>query len=356
MNSFIKRVLFFFLVFFIIIELFARIVLDPVYFATIDTYNLPSKGLSKIFGVEKTPEVDYLFIGSSRVPAAINANVFMEKDSGSVAIVAGRGYTTPEIHYRAIKNRLKKFPDYLKNTVVFLEYPNAPIYTNLFEEDEFKVFESEQTKQESMAHLLLPHLDFQSFLNFLVKSENSFGVRMEMIPLYFFSSYRTIFFVNERWGRLDKPIFKDKSSKLSDDGGIRGDRIEQANQLAIEMADQTRQSISEAPPLTFHALKQSSLAYLSELVSENGGKLILFQMPMHSMQIDVYDNEKSIKDILIFELWLKQNNIPLLKIHDFNYSDKDFPDTWHLGRDKRDEFTKELFTVYQNHCTITKDE
>jgi hypothetical protein len=318
MKPFIKKIMFFSLVSILVVEFISRLMIDPVYYATIDTYNLPYKGLAKVFGVKKTPRVDFLFIGSSRVPAAINADIFVKKDTNSIAIVAGRGYMTAGVHYQAISNRLRVFPDYLKNAVVFLEYPSYPIYTNHFEIDRYRVYESEHTNRESMAHLILPHLDFASFIIFLRDSKNSSKVKMRMISLYFLSSYRTMFFINEQWEKLDKPIFLHSSSNLAEEGGIREDRIERANQLAVEMAEVTRISISKAPPLTEEMLNKSSLAHLAKLISRNGGTLVLFQMPLHSLQNIVYENPKSQQDIMVFEDWLEQKDIILLKTGKFH--------------------------------------
>ena len=126
MKHFIIKTSLFLLIFFASLELISRLVIDPYYFFSINTYNvMPERqGFRDIFNLKPTEHVDYLFIGSSRVPATINPSLIMQQDRNKNAIVSGRGYMTEGIHYQALVNKLQKFPNYLKGAKeVFVEDP-----------------------------------------------------------------------------------------------------------------------------------------------------------------------------------------------------------------------------------------
>ncbi|MFT5914002.1 MAG: hypothetical protein ACI81T_000487 [Bacteroidia bacterium] len=349
MRKFIKQIAVYVAVAFLASEILARIFIDPVYFQLVDTYNLNDKSAPKFeritqaFSNQKTSKVDYLFIGSSRVPASINPQVFMELDSGKVAVVAGRGFMTAGIHYQALKMRLKDFPDFLKGATVFLEYPGSRIYDQSFEEQVFKVHES---GSEAMPHLLIPHLDFVDLKGFLTQSPNSFGVKAEMVGLYLSAFYRSIPFIRENLTNLEKPLFKqesDKSGILASDGGIRNDNLDFAKAKAIELAETRKNDLASSPQISPSQLDKSILVKIHELIISNQGKLVLYKMPLHSIQQEIYNSKQEIANKEIFESWLTSNEIQTLQNPNFEYEDSDFPDVWHLSKARRDEFSKLLF-------------
>lgn len=94
-----------------------------------------------------------------------------ELSNGKVVINAGRGYMTPGIHYQAIKNKLKNYPNFLQNAIVLIEYAGSDTYTSSFEEDRLRVYEPVVNTDVPMPHLLLPHLDINSFFSFLMSSK-----------------------------------------------------------------------------------------------------------------------------------------------------------------------------------------
>lgn len=345
MKVFNKKLLTTLFVFFIIIEIISRLVIDPIYFYSINTYNeKKEKSFKTIYGNGDTQHVDFLFIGNSKIPATINPQLFSELNDGKVVINAGRGYMTPGIHYQAIKNKLKEHPGFLENSVVLFGYEGSDIYISNFEDDKLRVYEPNLKTDKPMPHLLLPHLDLTSFLSFLKYSKNSLSVKMEMTFLYFSSFYRTCQFINEKFNSLDRPLLQSEKNDLVSEGGIRNDNIDYAQQTAIIFARQQKEKIKESPPLSQEIINRSSFAKLQQIIKDNGGNLLLFDMPLHSIQKGIYNSEKAQKNKFIFETWLKSKNIPIIYNREFKYEDSDFPDTWHLSIDRRDEFTKKLYT------------
>ncbi|WP_028298767.1 hypothetical protein [Olivibacter sitiensis] len=348
MKRFVINVILFLVSFVIIIELVSRLFIDPYYFYSIDTYNFKPNNakVSDTYNFKKTNHIDYLFIGSSRVPATINAELIMNRKKGKIAVVAGRGYTTEGIHYQALKNRISKFPDYVYGASVFLEYPGPDIFTDPFDEKAHTVWESYLPSQgkRAMPHLLLPHLDYTDFKYFLNKSKNSNWVKLEMILLYCFSSYRTIPYIKEMSNkyatRLEKRLFSNHvDDQLVNEGGIRNDNREEIEKRAVEEAIYRSKIIQEEPIFTFEYLDKSCLAYLNEIVTNNGGKFYLYKMPLCDVQENVYSSPKAVQNKKIFEQWLHSKGIEIIWNKNFTYRDVDFPDKWHLSKERRDEFT-----------------
>lgn len=346
MKKFIVRTSIFLILFFACAELISRLIINPFYFYSIDSYNLKLDQFSfnEVYNFEKTEHVDYLFIGTSRVPAAINPAIIMEQDSGKVAIVAGRGYLTAGIHYQALANRILEFPDYLRGAEVFIEYPGPDVYTDSFSEDKLKVYEPILQTDEAMPHLLLPHLNFKSLIAFLRESNNSIPVKIDLVLQYCFSAYRTSIFIKEKAARLDDHlIFKETQQQLVSDGGIRNDNLDNVRQIAIDYAAFQVERINETPLLTFNDLDKCSLKSINNLIVENGGALYLFKMPLSSFHEYVYSIDKSLQNKQIFEKWIASEGIQVITNNSFHYQDSDFPDIWHLSKEKRDEFTALLY-------------
>lgn len=349
MKSFIRKILLFLLIFTVFAEFLSRLCIDPLYLYSIDTYNLKIKnpGLN-VYNTGKTAHVDYLFIGSSRVPATINPDVIMQKVPEKAAIVAGRGYSTPGLHHQALKKRVEEFPDYLDGASVFLEYSGSSIYDNDFSIDQLVVFEPADFSEPAMPHLLIPHLDFRSYREFLKESDNSTRVKIKMTFLFFNSAFRTSAFIKERIMKLNNPIFSENSEDLVSEGGIRSDNVEAAQQKAVEYARIEGELLASKPKLSFEILDQSSLAHIQDLVTSNGAILYLYRVPLHSLQKEVYNTPHVLENKQIFEGWLASRNIQIVNTPHFKYSDADFPDTWHLSESRRNEFTALMFDSF---CT-----
>lgn len=346
MRNFIKRTCITLLIFLVILELISRLIIDPYYYYSIDTYRFKQEktSLNEIFKYDINESVDYLFIGSSRVPATINPSIFTQEDPGKKAVVAGRGYMTAGIHYQALKNRLSINPDFLKGTSVLIEYPGSGVYTNPFSQDELTVYEPLLAKDKAMPHLLLPHINFHSLFAFIKASNNSLKVKVDFAAQYFFASYRSSIFVKEKFHKLNNYyLFKETKQNLATEGGIRNDNISEGMQQVIEYAEIQKDRIEKNAPLEFSDLDNSSLARFNKLIKDSGGKLFLYKMPLSSIQESAYKSEKALYNKSVFEEWIAVNQIDVLYNERFSYDDTDFPDTWHLSMSRRDEFSRILF-------------
>ncbi|MEO1349024.1 MAG: hypothetical protein AAFW84_09515 [Cyanobacteria bacterium J06635_15] len=323
-------------------EVVSRTLVDPIYFYSIDPYNLRDASgssqnkFSYIFSKKKIAQVDFLFIGSSRVAATINPRIFTQQNASHVTVVAGRGHTSSGIHYQALKNRLSEHPNYLRGAKVFIEYSGSSQYDEPFRGEQFRV-------DQKMPHLLLPYLDYQSLFEYVDKSPNSRQTKLNMIALFLSASYRSVPFVRENLQKLDVPVFNQSEQLIASDGGIRNDQTAMARAQAVASAKQKIEDSKNNPIITQKDLNQSTLAHLHELITQNGGQLFLYKMPLHSIQKQVYTSEKEISNQQIFEEWLCSKDIEIIYNQRFKYTDADFPDIWHLSQDKRDEFSALLY-------------
>lgn len=356
MKRFLIKFFLIFLIFFACLEVISRFLFDSRYFYFLNTYNLPKdKGVKDRYKTD-TDHVDYLFIGSSRVPSTINPKKFIEEDKEKIAVVAGRGYMPSGLHYLALQNKISKHPDYIRNANVFIEYPGSSIYAEKYDDVKYRVYEPVVKTDRAMPNLIIPHLTLSSFFSFLFESKNSLNVKLETTLLFFSSFYRTSAQIKEDFEKHNSPIFSNKkdNNKLATEGGIRNDNIEFAKQKAIEVALIDKKLLENEEQLTISILNESILAKFSDLVNANGGTLLLYKMPLHSIQNQVYKSIKARENNIIFEKWLTSRNIKVIYIDDFKYTDDDFPDFWHLSVKRRDEFTKKLYYSFKEQVNNSK--
>ena len=85
--------------------------------------------------------------------------------------------------------------------------------------------------------------------------------------------------------------------------------------------EKLKENIKNTPPLTIETINKSIFSKLHEIIVNNGGTLMVYEMPLHSVQKDMYSSEVDHKNKVVFEAWLKENNIP---IHEKNFSSFNF--------------------------------
>ena len=351
MKKFLVRISLFVVVVFFILELLFRVVCDPFYFYYIDSYSQKTDNFRDIFTKKPTEHVDYLFIGSSRVTATINPSVFMREDSGKIAIVAGRGFSTAGTHYLSLKHRLSKYPDYLKNATVFIEYPgvgnvpSASYFVNKKSSVVYKTY-SDEVPDKIMAHFSLADMNLALLKDFLMNADNPLSAKMTMAGLFFSSTYRNSALVKEKIIKLDTPFFQKESTNLTTEGGIRTDQIDFVIQQALDTIAPGALDRELSHLLTVENLNKSALASLIELIVQNGGNPILYHVPVHSL--GPITDKRILNGIKILEQWVDAQKITVIENDKFTYSNSDFPDIFHLSINRRDEFSYLLFQKFQN--------
>ncbi|MGC6431435.1 MAG: hypothetical protein ACON5F_10380 [Jejuia sp.] len=341
MKPFIIKIVKYFFIFYIVLEILSRIFVDPLFYFKLDTFRIQEcKSIQCILN-KSDDQPDYLFLGSSRVAALVNQDL-LSKLSEKHVVNSARGYMTPGIMIHALESKLRKNPDFLKNSKVFLEYYGQGSLTNLYKTDELKVYESYTGKYTSQPQIMLPHINFSDLKDFWSISSNSYRVKLKLTFLYFSAAYRCGLFVNEKFNYADKVLYKGNTN-VSNSGGIRNDYIQSTIQFAKLSAKKEKQRILSEPLFTSELLDESSLAKLNELIRKNGGELVLFKIPLHSISKEIFNNHKSKINNQVFEEWLISKNINLIEPKNLHFKDQDFADILHINADKKDKYTYSLY-------------
>jgi hypothetical protein len=328
------------LVVLVLFETYCRIFVDKRYFQSINLYS----------HWEKSHPIDYLFIGSSRTAVSLIPEVFKNNTSKEV-INAGRGYSTSMIHYKALAYVLKCNKDALKNCNVLIEAPGGICFT-----DDGSVW-----FQDENPHLIVPYINRKDMLEYIFRNKSSITDKVDLTLLYSFASWRDCFYLRERMqirfdyhlNKMDEKIIigghrnNTATNKIAAKGGTKNDSatVKMARQLAVVLANK---EISEQKILTQADLGKSMINKICTLITRNGGQVYLLNMPLASVQSNIYATEVARKNKQLFDQWLLAKNIPIINIS-FEYTDQDFPDYWHLSESRAEEFSKSVLDALQKY-------
>lgn len=326
------------LILFIFIEILFRIILDPLYFYSSDAYTIDKTGYNfkRLYFPESTSHIDYLFVGESQMAAAINVTEITDRNRSYVAVNAGKGYTTGAVHYWALKKLITENPGIINNSKIILDLNTGMKYLENFKKEEFKIY-------EGYSHFLLPYLNSRLLLDFVINSDSKLITKFKLVLLYSSSTYRALPFISSKLHEFISGKLNDNT--LADVGGIRTDisSIEKARQLLIETVSENIEKQKYQNPVTFSDINKSMISNIYELLKSGGGHLVFLDMPLHSFQRAEYETDLQIKNKKIFSEWATQRGIEIICVDDFNYSDDDFPDYWHLASNRSSEFTNKFF-------------
>lgn len=295
-------------------------------------------------------QLGYLFLGSSRVAAAIDTEAFKtylapsENDAISVVKI-GRGYSTLTIYYQLLEQLLVINPNSLDDATIFIEAPQ--------ELPDWRTWQGNWIREER-PELISPYLQANDLIPFWSQSTNSFGAKSRTTLAKYFHGFRYNDSIrNKANGTLDtlvKQILPPSprqqptiEADIKQAGGIRTDRagILLSRQIAGSLAREElrdRQSIEN--------WNQSVLASLIELVENAGGQIILFEMPLSSVQSAAYETPEVRAIRTRFHQWREANTLVLLEPN-FSYTDEDFPDLAHLRSSRAAEFTQRIAQAYE---------
>lgn len=348
MKKFLLKVVVFGVISFAAIEMFSRIVIDPIYFFKLDTFEEKNKiSLKAIYSGKETTHVDFLFLGSSRIPASINPQLVKTLSGGKIAVNGGRGNMTPGIMFQALVQKEKEHPGYLKGATVALEYAGYEELVSSFDEIKLALYEPNEVSDRLNPHIIIPYLDRTSFIEYLKTESNKPSTKAKVALCYISSLYRTSYFVNEEFNKLNGSLFDRKQSKLNSSGGIQELNINNSISKAQVHAELLKKKINRINDINERDLKDSFINKLHGFIKKHEGRLILFEVPLHSIQSEIYSSRKATRNELAFFNWLRKQEIELISVPEFDYTDEDFPDFWHLSKNRTDEFTRLLFEHIQ---------
>jgi len=304
--------------------------------------------------------VDFIFIGSSRVGAAIDSDIFQGRISALLgkkvtAINLGHGYTTIQLHYLGMRNLLRKFPRSFQNLTVFVEAPGdmANIKYNTHWDGEWVLKEQPQ--------ILVPFLIPSDMKSFLMKSSDSFASKTYVAFKYYLGKFKIIRSrerIKEKidsWGieELDQffqklfrihPPDDRKKMDLASTGGIQTNpRLqERVRATAINFTNELLQGQGE-----LGKWDNTVMDDFIRLIHSYNGRVIFFDMPSSSPFLNVFS--KKVHQAQRADFYSLLPGWKSCVLHpDFRYSDEDFPDYWHLRRSRAEEFSTRLAESYYN--------
>lgn len=339
----LSRLLIYILIPLILTETFLRIIpfANDFYLSKTDLFYSVKNNLNN--------KAHYYFIGSSHVAVAINEEIINTrlKSENIVAYNAGRGYSTGTIFYLALKKLAKD--GLLDNTKIFLEAPRGLPY--------FSENRTDKWTNDNNIHLLIPYLDRQLFIDFWKYAADDISTKIKLSLNYFSYTIRLGSLIREVFQRntLEELVTKignaantriHKSeiladSKLSGKGGVKSDSASIVN--ARKLAYSYFTILSENQKIVeIYDWHNSRLNDIKCLLNNYNSELILFDMPLSSVEANVFQTKIAKQNIKISLNYLDSQKLRYISFSFLKYPDSDFPDLWHLSSEKSVEYTNLL--------------
>jgi hypothetical protein len=294
--------------------------------------------------------IDDLFVGTSRVAAAVDVDAFADEAARCIgrrprAVNMGTGYSTLVEHFFGIKTLLRDRPDALRGGVVLIEapggIPDAITIANRW--DEPWTYEGETTR-------IVPHLRpgdlpdvWRSGLSFGDKLNFSFRTLTRGSALLAYRELIGMTLMDVFRGRVagavapaaghDKP-----AADLAERGGIRTDQegVRRARSLAVEMA-----ATWAADQRPIGRWGDRVVGSLVKLILEAGGRVVFFEVPLHSMQAAALTTQSRLADRRAFLAEAKTWGAVVVS-PDLEAGDDDFPDVFHLSGSRSAAYSRAL--------------
>jgi hypothetical protein len=306
---------------------------------------------------------DSIIIGSSRVAAAIDSGVFensFEKITGykTKTINAGMGYSTQFIFYVGIRNMLKINSKSLENVEVLIEAPSGMAVYELAYQEPFHPQRSDllltMMRKSDLPLFWSTKLDLNEKCiftwDYLTRNIHFFSMgrsyvaeNLVKLKSKFSNSCINIFSLDQKGKTLND------LNLLSKEGGTRTDEegILMARKLAINIKKSQDLGIQQPLP----NWDKSMVYEIIELVHGAGGRVVFFEMPMHSIMTEPLKTSVGLKDKELFEEMAKTKGCPIIKPV-ISITDEDLPDYWHLALNKRASFSNALADAYSKQAKI----
>jgi hypothetical protein len=304
------------------------------------------------------PAPDFVFVGSSRVAAAIDPEAFTEVASEAAgrplrAVNFGLGYSTMALHYLNLRNQVARRPDLLRHATVFIEAPGGLPADPSGWNDPWCHPDRPQFLPPLLRAEDLPSLWARAG-SFEERVRATFEMAVRGVPLL----HNRERVGHEFVGRGDAKVMSRlggllpggaagfgavapppaPAADLTTRGGIRNDSagVAAARAAAQSMA---RKELADLKPVAF--ADDCVLADLVRLVQKAGGKVVFFAMPLHSTQVEVFRTETRRRDREAFVRKAGAWGCEIIAT-DFPTADADFPDVWHMRRSLAPDFSRAL--------------
>jgi hypothetical protein len=308
--------------------------------------------------------IDFLFIGSSRVPAAIDRRVFanelqdMHFDRPIVRIPA-RGSSTIVQHWMGIRNFVDEYPDRMRGCKVFLELPGGlptlrrsshqpeSVRADWLNEDLGPQFLADVLRVGDLTEFWITgtsiELKVQITFRFMMNSLRLVQDREKIRNLVKCKGVELVQEMLEVCSVGDPVDPNSKFADLAAEGGIKRDPKTIA-MVQKRAKRRTAEMLVDQTPLA--GWDDSPIVDIANLLKRVDGELVLYHMPQSSYYNRVCDTEMRVSDRERFRRWAEQEGVRILN-PTFQTIDADFPDLLHLSKTKRPEFTKALALAWK---------
>jgi len=317
---------------------------------------IASRRLTAPFWFDQTAQsktqnsIDFMFVGTSRVAAAIDEDVFKREMSsqlgrGVEAINFGRGYSTITQYYLGLRKIARQKPWVMQGCVVFMEAPGGLAFADTWA-DKWVWSEMPQYAAPYLTTNDLGRLWRESETNIDEKIYLSLATYSELVQKLPGLKLRVLAKGEQvSSGLLTKAgMLPPSSSDLSGNGGTRTDAvgIAVARRAALQVA---ADGLKNQQPLRHW--EKSIFKDIVELITTHGGRVVLFRSPLSPAQAEPYQTALRRSDQELFSHQAAAWGVPILTVP-CPTEDSDFPDGWHLRRSKAPQYTQALASAYLN--------
>jgi hypothetical protein len=288
--------------------------------------------------------VDFVFVGSSRVAAAIHAEAFSRRVAALSgrpvnAVNLGRGYTTLVEHELAVRQLYETCPAQMKDATVLVEaseglmefstfhdpwvHPDDPrlIVPLLRRGDVVRLWRESATPLQDKVELTARLLRSVDYIDVTRRRLLNVGDRVED----FIAAHR----------RGAAPA---AAADLTSAGGVLTDAagVERARRLAVTFVASMSRDDERVEDWS-----SSVLMDFNQMVRAHGGRMIVYRMPVSSVFKTPLETPGRRRAAAGFQRAVAAADIPYLPVS-FLTGDEDFPDAWHLRKSRADEFSQRL--------------
>lgn len=332
--------------------LFVLIIAIPVIGADLSLQQMrPYQWFNGYANMLRNRKLDFLFMGSSIINAAVRPDQFAEMTTEpgkppKVAINLGQGYTTPVEYLLGLKRMVERNPHVLEGCCVFMPATGGLADRRTWNDD---------WMDWHQPALLADLIDYPDLWRYLRKDNISFSEKILLIAAKHSS-------IVAQGGLLRAAAMHEQDllaeyithgGKLKphrmlviEEGGIRTDEEAIACMIATIIkqaaADENNQS-----PVDW---RKTVVNDIVQFVQQHGGKMCFCYIPVSTIMLKPLSTPIRQKDIQNFERIAREWGCEYYKPDFHIESDRDFPDLTHVSASKADEYTKALAEAYKKRA------
>lgn len=291
--------------------------------------------------------IHYLFIGSSRVAAAVDVPTFRRALGDTVATLhiynLGQGYSTLAEHYLA----LRRLPDsLLQGTVLLVGLKHGVPPGDLFTDTWHGLWADPRWPL-----LLSPILRVQDLPAYWWRADDALRAKLTVTAGVFLHSIRYGRFIRGKvrtlLDRLPqrlglRPPASSGPSPLAARGGIRTNSAGIA-EVRRQILEQMRATDALRPDSLIPDWDRTVFADLVRLMQRHGGRVAVFNVPLTSWHR--LTDRPTPEKMQAFRRWARRHDVLVLDIP-ADYPDEAFPDLVHLADTYAPDFTRKLAEGY----------